>query len=106
MQNAIGSWIMMTSCNMHIKLNNVTGDMSHITGTAALENMGLCCFTLCRNIWSFPVTLHVFGSSHFCLELSSRRNWLDIVTYMYGNARVRRGYGLDQKWQGYNQNAW
>ena len=75
---------MMTSCNTHIKLNNVTGDMSHMTGTAALDNMGLlCCFTLRRNIWSLPVTLHVFGSSHFCLELSFLRNWLDIVTYTW-----------------------
>ena len=74
---------MMTSCNTHIKLNNVTGDMSHITGTAALDNMGLlCCFTLRRNIWSLPVTLHVFGSSHFCLELSFLRNWLRYC-YLY-----------------------
>ena len=71
---------MMTSYDMHIKLNNVTGDMSHITGTAALENMGLCCFTLRRNIWSFPVTLHVFGSSHFCLETLFTKK---LVRYCY-----------------------
>ena len=75
----------MTSCNMHIKLNDVTGDiMSHIAGAAAFENKhsGLSFEVVALHFTGrfshFPrllCSLHVFdGSSHFCLELSSRGN--------------------------------
>ena len=73
--------------------------MSHNIGATALENkhsgllfeVVMLLYTSSEDLvispYSTAVSLHVFhGSSHFCLELSSRVNWLDSV--INGSARV------------------
>ena len=61
--------------------------VSHITGAAALENKhsgGYAALHVIGRFGHFPLlcNLHVFNAtSHFCLELSSRGNWLDSVIY-------------------------